>query len=266
MKRIILFILLSSFAFCENAVLINISGKVEINRSESDSWIMATEGIKVELSDSISTGFGASATLDTGNSQILIRPLSRMTMDMFLKTSNKVHTSLFLQVGAVTAEVDDSSNIKQNFQVQSPFSTASVRGTIFDYDGRKLTVHKGTVAVIPGKPIRIIQNELLKKLLEDDVTLTDEELLQLIEAEIIKQQEQVDESQIIYVNTGESIEIIIPLTATDNTKDAVILTNEQIIIEDSKVLSNTSKVENTPFNETSTTTNTDITVIWEAEE
>lgn len=160
---IIMFLMFSVLLFSEGAVLRNISGKVEVSNNGNGNWRKATEGMTVELSDTISTGFGAAATLDLGYSKVALKPLTRMSVDMFLETKNKVSTSLFLQVGSVRAEVDSSSGIKQSFQVQSPFSTASVRGTVFEFDGRKLSVTEGTVALFVGKPKRIIQKQIMRK-------------------------------------------------------------------------------------------------------
>jgi len=165
--NLIIFLVISTLAFSETAVLKNISGKVEVLRDGSTTWQKAKEGMVIELSDSISTGFGASATLDLGTSKVALKPLSRMTVDMVLETKTKVSTSLYLQVGAVKAEVDSKRGIEQSFQVQSPFSTASVRGTVFEFDGKRLDVKEGTVALFVGKPKRIEQKAIMQKKKEE---------------------------------------------------------------------------------------------------
>ncbi|QEN05588.1 hypothetical protein EW093_12980 [Thiospirochaeta perfilievii] len=258
MKRIItiLLFLMCSFAiYSQTGVLKNIKGKVEISKDGSNSWVKATEGMSVELSDTISTGFGAAATLDLGNSKVALKPLTRMSVDMFLETSNKVSTSLFLQVGSVEAEVD-SSNIKQSFQVQSPYSTASVRGTKFDFDGRKITVKEGTVALFVGKPKRIIQKAIVQRkkekkkaeeaqaleekqaaeatgdatLQEEEPALEDEEpaleeqpelsedFLQEIEQEVASQQSDFSDDGAIFVKQGQSVQVVVELTPTKKTE------------------------------------------------
>jgi len=251
MKRIItiLLFLMCSFAiYSQTGVLKNIKGKVEISKDGSNSWVKATEGMSVELSDTISTGFGAAATLDLGNSKVALKPLTRMSVDMFLETSNKVSTSLFLQVGSVEAEVD-SSNIKQSFQVQSPYSTASVRGTKFDFDGRKITVKEGTVALFVGKPKRIIQKAIVQRkkekkkaeeaqaleekkaveatgdatLQEEEPVLEDqpelgEEFLQEIEQEVASQQSDFSDDGAIFVKQGQSVQVVVELTPTKKTE------------------------------------------------
>ncbi len=296
---IILFLMLSILLFSESAVLRNISGKVEVSNNGSRVWRKATDGMPVELSDTISTGFGAAATLDLGHSKIALKPLTRMSVDMFIETKNKVSTSLFLQVGSVKAVVDSSSGIKQSFQVQSPFSTASVRGTIFEFDGRKLSVSEGTVALFVGKPKRIIQKHIMKeqkdKETPDDV-LDEAAFLEAVEQEIEQQQPEVDDSKAIFVNEGESVEVVIPLTpakkdddkedeevdksSDDETKaeepEATVLTESDIIASRSVVSADTSVLSTDPtvgddsepetpevyIPEVKKPSQTDITIIW----
>lgn len=339
MKRIlfILLILVNISIYSQNGILEKISGKVEVRRSDSDEWIKAVQGMEIYLSDTISTGFGASATLAINGSTVIIKPLSRLTLDMLIKSEKKVTTSLFLQVGAVTAEVDSTGDVKKNFQVQSPFSTASVRGTKFNFDGKRLEVIEGKVAFIPGRPNRIIQKVLIEKKkkekepekeevkdpeavsgvdeelevseeeeevptdedeeleapeeddevptdkdeeletleIEDEVPVEievelDEEILQSIEESVADFFTDTDDTGVIYVNAGESVEIIIEFTpleedkkeedkeeeedaesTEDDTEEAVseaddeeleIITNENEMIADTFVISDTSQV------------------------
>ena len=80
-----------------------------------------------------------------------------MTIDQLVEEGGTVKTSTFLRVGSVSVSVKSADGLKSDFQVQSPYSTASVRGTRFDYDGLRLKVQEGTVAFIPGRPHRETQ-------------------------------------------------------------------------------------------------------------
>lgn len=299
-KKLLYILLFISFnAYSQDAFLDDIKGKVEIKRSESESWGPANNGMEVYLSDMLSTGFGASATLKMDNSSVIIKPLSRLTMDMLIKSEKKVTTSLFLQVGAITAEVESSSDVRQNFQVQSPFSTASVRGTKFDYDGKKLEVFDGKVAFIIGKQKRLIQKELLKEkftekgLVEEEVTL--EELLSIVEEiedSVSDLFGETDDEDTIYINPGESIEIIINFTPDpgDDTSEideiedideTSLITDVDDVKANSNVITDTSYVstkagsiseEESPEESFSPSDleqddeSTEITVIWGDEE
>lgn len=250
MKKKLLYILLSISiaAYSQDAFLDEVKGKVEIKRSESDNWISASNGMEVFLSDTLSTGFGASAILKMDNSSVILKPLSRLTMDMLIKSEKKVTTSLFLQVGAITAEVESSSDVRQNFQVQSPFSTASVRGTEFDYDGKKLEVFDGKVAFIIGKPKRLIQKDLLKEKLldkgldEEDATLEDLlEIIGEIEESVSNLFGETDDEDTIYINKGESIEILIKFSPdSDESEETSLITDEDEVVATSNVISDTS--------------------------
>ena len=294
MKRItsiIIFLLFSSLLFAESAVLRNISGKVEISNNGSGNWAKATEGMVVNLSDTISTGFGAAATLDLGYSKIALKPLTRMSLDMFLATKNKVSTSLFLQVGSVKAEVDSSKGIKQSFQVQSPFSTASVRGTIFEFDGRRLSVLQGTVALFVGRPTRIIQRQITRQKEEseaDDNAVTDDTVvLEELEKIVEQQQSEFDDKDAIMVAQGEAVQVVVSLTNQnvdnddnkddndDNDETGDVVTDADNLAAESNVVADTSVVSSEPNSsgngqevpevfipEVTEQSQTDITINW----
>lgn len=127
------------------AVVKNVSGKVEI-KSPGGAWKKATAGMKIKKGYYISTGFKSEAVLVLGDSQVVVKQLTRMELEELVEKQGTVHTGLNLRVGRVRAQVNSSKGLKQQFTLKSPISTAAVRGTEFEYDGRNLTVYKGTVA------------------------------------------------------------------------------------------------------------------------
>ena len=147
-------IALPSFA-ATSATLRDIKGKVEV-KPLGKAWVEAREGMTVDLLATISTGFNSSATLVIADNKIAVAPLTRLTVDKIVEQAGTLGTSLHLRVGKVNAEVKSSSATPQDFKVTSPYSTASVRGTIFEYDGFYLDVQDGIVTFIPGKPPRDI--------------------------------------------------------------------------------------------------------------
>jgi len=128
----------------QTAVITNIVGKVQLKAQGSD-WVNATAGATVGTGTFVSTGFNSSAVLDLGTSQIQVKQLTRMRLDDLLRSGNNATTSLFLAVGQVHANVDNSAGLVQNFTLNSPVSTAAVRGTIFDFDGVHVVVERGVV-------------------------------------------------------------------------------------------------------------------------
>jgi hypothetical protein len=140
------------------ATLSDLKGKIEL-KPENGVWAPATEGMKVDLRSTISTGFDSTVTIRIEKTKIVVKPLTRLTLDKLIEQSaGSVAASLFLRVGSVQASVKASvPGTPQDFKVQSPYSTASVRGTEFDYDGFVLVVRDGVVRLIPGRPVRDIQ-------------------------------------------------------------------------------------------------------------
>jgi hypothetical protein len=163
MKRSIALILmgitLSGLAFAgPQALLSGLKGKVEVKPVRGD-WAPATDGMKIDILSTISTGFDATATVTIEKTKIVVKPLTRLTLDKLIEQSaGSVAASMFLRVGAVQASVKATTpGTPQDFKVQSPYSTASVRGTEFEYDGFALRVTEGIVRLIPGRPVRDIQ-------------------------------------------------------------------------------------------------------------
>ncbi len=149
MRKYVLAVILlitSTFLFAEvTAVVKEVNGKVEI-KSSGGSWKKASAGMKISKGDYISTGFNSQAVLLLGDSQVIVKQLTRMELEKLVEKEGTISTGLNLRVGRVRAEVKSAKGLKQNFTLKSPISTAAVRGTVFEYDGRNLTVYRGSVA------------------------------------------------------------------------------------------------------------------------
>ncbi len=133
------------------AVLQSLKGKVEVRAPGAAEWVPATEGELLPAAATLSTGFDSSVVVVIDKTTIQVKPLTRMTIDKLISEGGVVKTSTFLRVGTVSASVKSAEGVKQDFKVLSPYSTASVRGTEFDFDGLKLKVHEGIVAFILGR-------------------------------------------------------------------------------------------------------------------
>jgi len=143
-----------------NAVIKEFAGDVQIKATGAD-WVPARQGMTLENSTLISTGFKSSAILGIGNSTILVRPLTRLSVEEISAREGNEDINLELRAGRVRIEVKPPSSGKTNFAVRAPTATASVRGTSFDFDAINLAVREGTVAftgrdnatiiVTPGK-------------------------------------------------------------------------------------------------------------------
>jgi hypothetical protein len=111
------------------------------------AWAAAVKGMRIDKGMTISTGFNSSATLQLGDSIVLAKALTRLTLDELVRKENTIQTSLNLRVGKVRAEVKSSEGLAQDFKLKSPVSTAAVRGTTIEGDGENTVCINGTVSV-----------------------------------------------------------------------------------------------------------------------
>jgi hypothetical protein len=124
-------------------------GDVQVKKAGGD-WVPALAGMPLENSSLISTGFRSTALLAIGNSTILVRPLTRLSLEELAARDGNEAVDLGLRAGRVRAEVSPPSNGSIDFRIHSPSVTASVRGTNFDFDAISMNVHEGTVFFSAG--------------------------------------------------------------------------------------------------------------------
>lgn len=120
----------------------SVSGKVQIQ--QGSSWVDVSAGSNLDTGTVISTGFRSTARLNTGSAVIDVEQLTRLTIEELITQEDSVTTTLFLNGGRINAEVS-RENLRQDFTVRSSVATASVRGTGFSFDGRRLQVAHGAV-------------------------------------------------------------------------------------------------------------------------
>jgi hypothetical protein len=136
---------LPAFAQTE-AVLVSVDGKVE-TRAEGGSWQQASEGDTIARGTTVSTGFDASAAIELGQSVLKVDPLTRLTLEELVQQADTVTTRVFMGVGEVEAEVQSAEGLSNDFEVRSTQATAAVRGTVFQFNGRSISVSEGQVAL-----------------------------------------------------------------------------------------------------------------------
>lgn len=128
------------------AVMTSVSGKVEL-RPQGGSWQAASEGRTVAPGTTVSTGFGASAEIELGESTIRVEPLTRLTLEELVQQADNITTRAFMDVGSVNAEVETAEGLSNDFQIRSAEATAAVRGTVFEFDGQSVSVTEGLVSL-----------------------------------------------------------------------------------------------------------------------
>ncbi|MCL2758913.1 MAG: FecR family protein [Treponema sp.] len=165
MKRLaivlIIFLMAASlFAQNQSAVIKELTGTVELKAPGAANWTAARVGDRVGNATIISTGFKSTALLDTGSSTIMVRSLTNLSLENIINMENtEATTNLELRTGRVRVDVAPPSGSRVNFNVQTPSSTASVRGTNFEMDFMNLRVNEGTVrfsSAAGGQPVIVI--------------------------------------------------------------------------------------------------------------
>jgi len=139
-----------AFAQSPQALIWEMTGTVELKASGSGSWIPARAGDRIERSTVISTGFKSTALLAVGSSTIVVRPLTRLSLEELMSQSGTETINIGLSTGRVRVEVKPPAGSRADFTVQTPSATASVRGTVFDVDPVNIHVIEGKVRYASG--------------------------------------------------------------------------------------------------------------------
>jgi hypothetical protein len=133
------------FAQESSGVIRELNGVVEIKAAGSDTWTLARRGDVLKQYTMISTGFRSSALISLGDSLITVRPLTRLSLTELTRLMETDKVLVDLRAGRIRAAVNPPRGGKVEFTVRSPNATASVRGTVFDFDVINLNVHQGQV-------------------------------------------------------------------------------------------------------------------------
>lgn len=110
----------------------SVKGEVEVKSLETQ-WEKASTGMVLKEGAQISTGFGAEAELIMAdNSVVVVYQLTQMKIDSFFREKAKVKTGLNLNIGKIRARVQKVGEELSDFNVVTPTSVVSVRGTGMD--------------------------------------------------------------------------------------------------------------------------------------
>jgi hypothetical protein len=127
------------------ALIREISGTVEIKEPGAAAWSPAVRGQSLNRSTIVSTGFKSGALIAIGNSTVSVQALTRLSLEELMAADGGEKVDLNLRTGRVRADVRPPAGGSTSFTVRSPTATASVRGTIFEFNGMELRVVEGRV-------------------------------------------------------------------------------------------------------------------------
>jgi hypothetical protein len=142
--------LVSLFAQTPEVYIREKTGTVELLLPGSRNWRSARDGDHIPAAAVLSTGFRSTAVVSVGNSAVIVRPLTRLSIEEILSRDKNERVDLNLQTGRIRANVTPPAGGKTDFTVRSPMVTASVRGTAFDFDTGNIRVTGGTVVFSPS--------------------------------------------------------------------------------------------------------------------
>jgi len=135
------------FSQTPQAVIQNFVGTVEVRQPGSQAWQPAVIGQTLSADTVISTGFRSTARISLGGSVVTVQPLTRLSLAELARNQNDERIEVTLTTGRVRAEVRPAAGASRTeFTIRGPSATASVRGTVFEFDTVNLSVTEGTVA------------------------------------------------------------------------------------------------------------------------
>lgn len=147
----VIFIAFSAIsASAMEATVVSTTGKTELQQPNGD-WVQLKTGDKLEKGSVIQTGFKSELVLQIKGTKVTVSPLSRLTIEQVAEKDTKDETRLYIDSGALKADVQKSENRRVGFTVRSSVATASVRGTILSVKNRfgrtGINTQQGIVAV-----------------------------------------------------------------------------------------------------------------------
>jgi len=180
MKKLIsclIFTVIAYSVFCQTSgqsgIIRELSGEVEFKREGSSAFVRASAGDVIALNTLISTGFRSTAIIEVGSSRITVRPLTRLSLAEIQRIENTETVNVNLQSGRVRVDVNPPAGSRTSFSVQSPSSTASVRGTSFDFDTVDISVDKGRVIFLGNAGPAVIVDAGNASFIGSDTTSAD---------------------------------------------------------------------------------------------
>ncbi|MDR3020801.1 MAG: FecR family protein [Treponema sp.] len=142
---LMLFIIVLTGYSQSTGIIRELTGDVELKHAGSSIFVPAQAGAAVAQDTIISTGLRSTAIIAVGNTTIVVRPITRLSLAEIQSRENAESLNVSLQTGRVRVEVKPPAGTKANATVQTPSATASVRGTGFEMDNNSLTVTDGKV-------------------------------------------------------------------------------------------------------------------------
>jgi len=214
------------------AQLIIESGDIQV-KHDGGSWVSAQNGMDLYQSDSIKTGVNASASIVFFKSSIIrLDSNTEVSIQEIIQSDDGTNVKIKQDAGRTWSTVAKISGI-DNYDVQTPTTIASVRGTAFDVhmksDGKtEVGVGRGIVNVSRIQNGEVLETIEVKK--DEAVTIDPDASGQSLEIKTFEKDNWVLDNQ----QKDEDIlthDISMYINSTINVKDALYDRIEQYIPE-----------------------------------
>ena len=138
-------IMSGAVVFAQQAVIREVSGTVEVKASGASAYTAANPGDRVAEDTVVSTGFKSTALIEAESVVVIVRPLTKLTLTEIRSAMGEETLNVNLAAGRVHLDVSPPAGTRASVGVSSPTATASVRGTEFEMDTRRVVVVEGRV-------------------------------------------------------------------------------------------------------------------------
>jgi hypothetical protein len=138
----------AGLVFSQEARIRELHGTVEVKPPGASAWTPAYSGQILTPGTHISTGFKSRAVIMINGSALTVHALTRLSLEEIVQSAGSGKAEINLRAGRVRANVNPPpAGGSVSFVVKSPTATASVRGTVFEFDGLRLHVDEGRVHI-----------------------------------------------------------------------------------------------------------------------
>lgn len=158
-------VLVAGYAVAQDEAVVvatEVEGEVTMQAPGDDEWQPVAVDDVIPLESRISTGFDSEAQLAVGeNAVVTALELTRMSIDELIQEEGTERSEINLDIGRINGDIERREDQETEFQVRSEVATASVRGTSFGFDGARVWVGEGQVAMINafGREVNIFPSE-----------------------------------------------------------------------------------------------------------
>ena len=143
---LLLMFLLSIFAnAAEPAIILELTGDVQIKPAGSAVFINAKEGDEIAINTIISTGFRSTAVITAGYSVITVRPLTRLSLEENLSINMQTGRIKVETQTKISCSVSGNEAKSGSLVVKSQSTAALTQGTSFEFDTVNIKVNEGRI-------------------------------------------------------------------------------------------------------------------------